>query len=81
MSKKDLANEPNTKVVKRFGFRYMYYLGISKYQVINMRQPRWFNKKPGTVFMSTWHGTPLKHLVFDMENVASATRLYKKNIL
>ncbi|KRM67827.1 glycosyl glycerophosphate transferase [Apilactobacillus ozensis DSM 23829 = JCM 17196] len=76
--KKDLANEPNTKVVKRFGFRYMYYLGISKYQVINMRQPRWFNKKPGTVFMSTWHGTPLKHLVFDMENVASATRLYKK---
>ncbi|MCK8624041.1 CDP-glycerol glycerophosphotransferase family protein [Apilactobacillus sp. M161] len=76
--KKDLSSKPNTKVVKRFGFRYMYYMGVSKYQVINMRQPRWFHKKPGTVFMSTWHGTPLKHLVFDMENVASATRLYKK---
>ncbi|GAB5053867.1 bifunctional glycosyltransferase family 2 protein/CDP-glycerol:glycerophosphate glycerophosphotransferase [Pediococcus parvulus] len=68
----------NTIFVKRFGIRYMYYLAVSKYQVINMRQPKWFQKREGTKFLATWHGTPLKHLVFDMDNVASANPLYKK---
>lgn len=71
------AGRPNTKVVKRFGWRYMYYLATAKFQVINMRQPKWFIKRPGTKFLATWHGTPLKHLVFDMDNVASANPLYK----
>ncbi|MCO8285499.1 CDP-glycerol glycerophosphotransferase family protein, partial [Tetragenococcus halophilus] len=30
------------------------------------------------VILSTWHGTPLKHLVFDMNNVTSANKQYKK---
>ncbi|CAJ1229355.1 bifunctional glycosyltransferase family 2 protein/CDP-glycerol:glycerophosphate glycerophosphotransferase [Lactiplantibacillus xiangfangensis] len=72
------GHNPNTTVVKRFGWRYMYYLATSKFQVINMRQPKWFIKRPGTKFLSTWHGTPLKHLVFDMDNVASANPLYKE---
>lgn len=71
------ADRPDTIVVKRFGWRYMYYLATSKYQVINMRQPQWFVKRTGTKFLSTWHGTPLKHLVFDMDNVASANPMYK----
>jgi len=70
--------QPNTIVVKRFGWRYMYYLATAKFQVINMRQPKWFVKRPGTKFLATWHGTPLKHLVFDMDNVASANPLYKQ---
>lgn len=70
--------QPHTTVVKRFGWRYMYYLATSKFQVINMRQPKWFVKRPGTKFLATWHGTPLKHLVFDMDNVASANPLYKQ---
>ena len=72
------GNQPDTKVVKRFGWRYMYYLATAKYQVINMRQPKWFIKRPGTKFLATWHGTPLKHLVFDMDNVASANPHYKE---
>lgn len=72
------AKSPNTIFVKRFGLRYMYYLAVSKYQVINMRQPAWFQKREGTTFLATWHGTPLKRLVFDMENVASANPLYKQ---
>lgn len=69
---------PHTVFVRRFGLRYMYYLAISRYQVINMRQPKWFKKRKGSTFLATWHGTPLKHLVFDMENVASANPLYKQ---
>lgn len=73
-----IPKHKDTVTVRRFSFRYMYYMAISKYQVFNMRQPQWFAKRPGTTFLSTWHGTPLKHLVFDMDNVASANPLYKQ---
>ena len=75
--KSELKDQPNTVVVNKFGAEYMYYLAISKYQVFNMRQPRWFVKRPGTYFLETWHGTPLKRLVFDLDNIANAP-LYKK---
>ncbi|MHA8137739.1 CDP-glycerol:glycerophosphate glycerophosphotransferase [Lactobacillaceae bacterium Scapto_B20] len=74
-----LAGNPDTTVVKRFGFKYMYHLATSKYQVYNLRQPRWFIKRRGTKLLSTWHGTPLKRLVFDIDNVVNATPMYKRN--
>lgn len=76
----DIPADKNTIKVKRFGFRYMYYLAISHYQVMNMRQQKSFIKRPGTIFLETWHGTPLKHLMFDLENVAlaSSNPLYKE---
>lgn len=42
-----------------------------------MRQPKWFDKRKEQVFLETWHGTPLKKLVFDMDDVFSATPKYK----
>ena len=75
--KHELSGQPDTIVVRKFGFEYMYYLAVSKYQIFNMRQPRWFVKRPGTYFIETWHGTPLKRLVFDLANIANAP-LYKK---
>ena len=67
-------------VVKRFGIRYAYYLARSKYFVFNMRQPMWMRKREGQVFLQTWHGTPLKKLVYDQEEVLSATPLYKQQV-
>ena len=49
----------------------------SKYWVINMRQPLSVPKRDDTIILSTWHGTPLKRLVFDMDDVHSATPQYK----
>lgn len=66
------------KVVKRFSFQYAYYLAVSKYLVFNVRQPLWYRKKEGQVFLETWHGTPLKRLVFDQEEVTSASPKYKQ---
>lgn len=64
--------------VKRFSFKHMYYMAKAKYHVNNMRQPKWFIKRPNQVFLATWHGTPLKKLVFDMNDVHSANPNYKK---
>lgn len=38
----------------------------SRYFVFNGRQPKYFIKREGSVFLETWHGTPLKKLVFDL---------------
>lgn len=66
------------KTIKRFSFQYAYYCAISKYLVFNVRQPLWFRKREGQVFLETWHGTPLKRLVFDQEEVTSASPKYKE---
>lgn len=66
------------KTVKRFSFQYAYYLAVSKYLVFNVRPPLWYRKREEQVFLETWHGTPLKHLVFDQEEVTSASPKYKQ---
>lgn len=63
--------------VKRFSIRYGYYLARCKYNVFNVRQPKWLKKREENVFLQTWHGTPLKRLVFDQEEVTSAVPLFK----
>jgi CDP-glycerol glycerophosphotransferase len=65
------------KKCKRFSLRYYYYMNRSKYWVNNMRQPLSIPRREETVMLSTWHGTPLKRLVFDMEDVHSANPRYK----
>ncbi|MCH5252191.1 MAG: CDP-glycerol glycerophosphotransferase family protein [Lachnospiraceae bacterium] len=68
---------PSKKVI-RFSLRYFYYMARVKYIVFNGRQPQYFIKRKGNVFLETWHGTPLKKLVFDMDEVTTASPLYKK---
>lgn len=63
--------------VKRFSIRYCYYLARCKYNVFNGRQPEWMRKREGNVFLQTWHGTPLKRLAFDQEDIMGAYPLYK----
>ena len=48
--------------------------------VFNSRQPVWTVKREGNVFLQTWHGTPLKKLVFDIEDISSATPKYKQQV-
>ena len=63
--------------IKRFSIRYAYCLARCKYNIFNVRQPEWVRKREGNVFLETWHGTPLKKLVFDQEEVMGASPLYK----
>lgn len=69
----------NAKQVKRFSLAYYYYLATSKYWVSNSRLPLKLNKREGNIYLQTWHGTPLKKLVFDMNDIYSANPNYKKH--
>ncbi|MDO5292789.1 MAG: bifunctional glycosyltransferase family 2 protein/CDP-glycerol:glycerophosphate glycerophosphotransferase [bacterium] len=64
--------------VKRFSIRYAYYLAVSKYFVYNMRQPVFMHVKEDQVFCQTWHGIPMKRIMFDQEEVTGPDKNYKK---
>ncbi len=69
----------NTKQIKRFSLKYYYYLATSKYWVSNSRLPLFLKKRKDNIYLQTWHGTPLKKLVFDMKDIYSANPKYKKH--
>ncbi len=81
-----VIDKPNTRIpyphkeIKRFSLLYSYYLARCKYFVFNGRQPEWMVKRKEMVFLETWHGTPLKKLVFDMDDVTSASPKYKQQV-
>ena len=50
-------------------------LATSEYLVANSALPWYFRKQPGQTYLQTWHGTPLKRLVFDLP-AGDVTRAY-----
>lgn len=67
-------------IVKKGSLQYLYYIARAKYHIYNMGQSKWFQKKKGMLFLQTWHGTPLKKLVFDMEDVVFRSPSYKMEV-
>ncbi len=55
------------EVVKKPSISYLYHLATAKYIITNSRMPKEFQKRPNQKLIQTWHGTPLKKLVLDME--------------
>lgn len=59
---------PGARLVKRLTPKYFFTVARGKYIINNSRMPIFFKKREQQVYVQTWHGTPLKRLVFDMEN-------------
>lgn len=72
-----LAKSGKHTRVKMNSLRYVYYASRCGYRIFNVRQPAWNSKRPGVVFLETWHGTPLKKLAFDMDDITSASQNHK----
>src|SRR5690606_16039435 len=56
----------------------------SKYWITNSRLPLWIPKSRRTIYVQTWHGTPLKKLGIDIEEVQMAettTEKYKREFI
>lgn len=60
----------NTKKIKRSRMKYYYYFSIAGLWVFDNRQPDFIQKPSSTIYIQTWHGTPLKKLGLDMDKVA-----------
>jgi len=68
----------------RFSLKWMYIMGTSKYWVVNSRLPLWIPKPKHTIYIQTWHGTPLKKLGLDINEIhmpGTNTNSYKRNFI
>lgn len=76
--------ENNIPYVRRFSFKWIIKMACSKYWIINTRIPLWIYKSKNTVYIQTWHGTPLKKLGIDINQVvmpSTDTKTYKENFI
>jgi CDP-glycerol glycerophosphotransferase len=60
---------------------YLRALATSKYLVTNSTFPQLFAKRPGQVYLNTWHGVPLKHMGFDLPDGGIVSRNIVRNFL
>ena len=59
----------NAKKVKRISLLYFYLFSKAGFWVSDTRMPTYLKKRKGTVYIQTWHGTPLKKLALDLEQI------------
>jgi len=72
----------NLKTIERFSLKWFWKIARAEYWIFNSRLPTWVLKPKRTKYLQTWHGTPLKKLVFDVEEVympGTTTEKYKQN--
>lgn len=73
-------NDPNVISVKRLSPEYYYYLSRAKFWINNQNFPHYITKPKDTVYIQTWHGTPLKKMLNDVDHFAGKDSNYKKRV-
>lgn len=79
-----MFKEMNVPYMKRFSLKWLLTFPRAQYWVNNVRLAKWMKKPKGTTYLQTWHGTPLKRLGTDIEEVympGTVTSKYRKNII
>lgn len=80
----EFFKDKNVKVIRRFSIKWLLLMARAGYWVSNSRLPLWIPKPKHTTYLQTWHGTPLKRLAADMEEVhmpGTNTVKYKQNFI
>ncbi|WP_223806015.1 CDP-glycerol glycerophosphotransferase family protein [Ornithinibacillus gellani] len=80
----ELFAQQQLPYLRRFSFAWICKMARARYWIVNARMPQWLPKRKGTMYVQTWHGTPLKRLAADMDAVympGTDTERYKRNFL
>jgi CDP-glycerol glycerophosphotransferase len=70
--------DPATTKIKRHSPRYYWELARARYWINNQNFPPQLAKPKRTKFLQTWHGTPLKRMQHDVENMLSRDPGYQE---
>ncbi|MBO1199753.1 CDP-glycerol glycerophosphotransferase family protein [Staphylococcus simiae] len=73
-------NDERVITVKRLSPEYYYYLSRAKYWINNQNFPTYMKKHKDTIYLQTWHGTPLKKMLNDVEHFKGRTDDYKERV-
>ncbi|WP_046469049.1 bifunctional glycosyltransferase/CDP-glycerol:glycerophosphate glycerophosphotransferase [Allosalinactinospora lopnorensis] len=71
---------PDLTPVRHNGREFYEALARSRYLVTNSRQPAWFTHRPDQTVVQTWHGSMLKRIGFDIENIRGKSRDYHEKL-
>lgn len=80
----ELFEQLNVPYVRRFSLKWLLLFPRAQYWVNNARLATWMKRPENTHYLQTWHGTPLKKLGIDIEEVhmpGTKTDTYRKNIV
>lgn len=80
----ELFKSNNVPYIQRFTLKWFFTKPRAQFWINNVRLPKWMPRPRGTVYVQTWHGTPLKKLGLDIEEVhmpGTQTDKYRENIL
>ena len=77
----EFADHPHVRFVKILSPEYLHALATSKYLINNATFPQQLAKRPGQVYVNTWHGVPLKLMGFDMHQGGTLSRNITRNFL
>lgn len=75
-------NFSNVQYVEKYSKEWVDAITKAKFWISNARNPAWMSKPKETIYIQSWHGTPLKKLALDMDHVSmpgTNTSRYKKN--
>ncbi|RNF39649.1 CDP-glycerol glycerophosphotransferase family protein [Planococcus salinus] len=70
--------------IVRFTWKWFLNYPRAHYWINNVRLPVWMPKPKGTIYVQTWHGTPLKRLGLDIAEVqmpGTKTDTYQRSIV
>ncbi|MBT2218048.1 CDP-glycerol glycerophosphotransferase family protein [Virgibacillus dakarensis] len=71
-------------VLPRFSLKWIFVMARAQYWITNSRLPLWIPKLKHTIYVQTWHGTPLKKLGTDINKVqmpGTNTQIYKNEFI
>ncbi|MBS0949453.1 CDP-glycerol glycerophosphotransferase family protein [Weissella minor] len=67
--------------VQRDSIEYAKWLLKAKYLITNSTFQSFVNKKPEQIYINTWHGTPLKHMGYDIPGSKASLKNVQRNFL
>lgn len=78
---REFAADPTVRFVTLDSNAYRRALATSGYLVNNATFPPEFGKRPGQIYLNTWHGTPLKRMGIDIGDPATRFANVIRNFL
>ncbi len=66
---KYIQSDSNSRIVTYGLLRYHYHMAVAGVWIFDGRQESYLVKRKKVTYLQCWHGTPLKKLALDMENL------------
>lgn len=75
-----VAAPAGIRAVPRLSLAHLWTQGRARVWVANQNQPSWMRRPEATTYVQTWHGTPLKRMLHDLEVVVGRDEGYVERV-